>query len=234
MVIVLKINNVTKAYKDHQVLKGISLQVMDNEIKALIGVNGAGKSTLLDIVCGVKSMDEGQVLINDMSTSDKKKRLDIKYTIGYMPQSFALFNDLTVEENLKYLRAVYKMDIDIDKVIDKCNLSTYRRVIASSLSGGYRQLLSLAGAIVHNPKLLILDEPTSAMDPLFRKDFWKIVKEYKCSGGTVLVITHYLEELLECESFACLSEGIIKYDGRVKEFRKEGFINIEEVLKKFG
>ena len=231
----LKINNVYKAYKTNQVLKGITTEVNKGEIKGLIGVNGAGKSTLIELVCGVKSIDSGEILLDGIDVKDQSRRNEIKYIIGYMPQSFTLFNDLTVRENMGYLSAVYGLDenMAVDRVLNLCNLTSMADRLAQNLSGGYRQLLSLAGAIIHSPKLLILDEPTSAMDPLFRKSFWKIVKSCRDEGCTVLVITHYMEELFECDSFACISSGKIAFDGETSRFKHLGELNIEKILEMY-
>ena len=230
----LKITNLKKSYKQKVVLDGLNFELKPKTIKALIGVNGAGKSTLIELICGVKKFDEGMILINGIDILDKKNAKTLKYTFGYMPQSFCLYNDLTVRENLEYLTSIYHIDVDVNSLIKTCNLEEYEMTLAGNLSGGYKQLLSLAGAMVHDPELLILDEPTSAMDPIFRRNFWHIIKDYNKKGKTILVITHYLEELLECQSFACLSKGKISYDGNVGEFKKAGFVNIEEVLKKFS
>jgi ABC-2 type transport system ATP-binding protein len=231
----LRIKNVYKSYKDKNVLKGVSFYVQKGEIKGLVGVNGAGKSTLIEIICGVKSYDCGEIFINGFDTSDKKSKKKIKEVIGYMPQSFSLFNDLTVEENLGYLCAIYNLDIfRADEIIDLCGLKEHRKVLARNLSGGYRQLLSMAGAIIHSPKLLILDEPTSAMDPVFRRKFWEIVKQCHKNGElTVLVITHYMEELVECDNFVCLANGKVSFDGSLSEYKKDGMLNIEQILNKY-
>ncbi len=234
MEIMLKIENVYKNYKKLEVLKGVTFSVKQNEIKGFVGINGAGKSTLIEIICGVKKLDKGDIFISDINIAERKRNKEIKALIGYMPQSFALFNDLTVKENLGYLCAVYGLDekVRISEVIKTCNLVGKENVLASNLSGGYRQLLSLAGAIIHQPKILILDEPSSAMDPLFRKEFWKIIKKYRKNGATVLLITHHMEELNECDSFALLKEGKIAIDKSVKEYAKNGLINIDKLLNK--
>lgn len=231
----LKINNVFKSYKAKQVLKGVNLEVKQNEIKGLIGVNGAGKSTLIELICGVKTFSEGEIFVNNINVKDKKQNKQLKYTFGYMPQRFTLFNDLTVKENLGYLASVYKLDkTSIENVIEVCGLQSHEKILAQNLSGGYRQLLSLAGAIIHSPKLLILDEPTSAMDPLFRKKFWKVIKNYQTQGATILIITHYMEELNQCDSFACLANGKICFDGKVEDFSSKGMLDIDEILKKYN
>lgn len=228
----LRIENVFKNYGKLEVLKGISFNVKEGEIKALIGVNGAGKTTLIELICGVKPFDFGKIYIQDNDISNKSKRKYLKKLIGYMPQTFSLFNDLTVKENLGYLCSVYNISkTKANEIINLCNLQNHKDIIAKNLSGGYRQLLSLASAIIHSPKMLILDEPTSAMDPIFRRKFWEIIDCCRENGMTIFVITHFLEELLECDSFICLSQGEIKFDGKVKDFKKNGFIDIKKIVK---
>ena len=230
----LKIINLHKSYKTKKVLKGVNLHLKSGEIKGLIGVNGAGKSTLIECVCGVKQFDAGEIFIDNINIKDKKQKTHMKHTIGYMPQSFSLFNDLTVEENLGYLCSVY--DISYSKVqetLDICYLNDHKKVLAKNLSGGYRQLLSMAGSIIHSPKLLILDEPTASMDPIFRRRFWGIVNKCKENNTTVLVITHYMEELIECDNFTCLSDGKVSFNGTLNEYKQNGVLNIEEILKKY-
>ena len=232
----LKVQNVFKSYKDKKVLKGINLHVKQGEIKGLIGVNGSGKSTLIECVCGVKNFDDGEILVDGVNTLDKKNKNTIKNTIGYMPQAFGMFNDLTVEENLRYLCAIYKLDENtcVENAIKACYLDNYRSILAKNLSGGYRQLLSMASAIIHNPKFLILDEPTASMDPIFRRQFWQIVNNCRKNNTTVLVITHYMEELVECDNFACLANGKVAFEGSVSDFKKEGMLDMESLLNKYS
>ena len=228
----LKIKDVYKSYKDKQVLKGVSFDVLDKEVKAIIGVNGAGKSTLIEIVCNVKKADSGEIYLNDYNVFDKKNSLKIKKIFGYMPQSFCMFNDLTVKENLGYVATIYNLDNSVvEKTIKDCGLEKYSKTLAKNLSGGYRQLLSMATALIHSPDIIILDEPTSSMDPIFRKKFWEIIHNYKKQDKMVLLITHYLEELMQCNSFVCLSDGKICYDGKVDDFKEKGLLNIEKVLE---
>ena len=218
-----------------EVLKGVSLHIKTGEIKGLIGVNGAGKSTLIECVCGVKKFDDGEIFVDNINILDKKNKNKIKYSIGYMPQTFGMFNDLTVEENLGYLCAIYHLDdkVEVDRVIEQCYLQEHRKILAKNLSGGYRQLLSMACAIIHNPKFLILDEPTASMDPIFRRQFWKIVNDYRKSNKTILVITHYMEELVECDNFICLN-GKVAFEGSVNDFKKEGMLDMEGLLSKYS
>lgn len=229
----LVVENVFKSYKNKEVLKGVNFNIAKNEIKALIGINGAGKSTLVEIICNVKKYDSGKILLNGVDISSKRARDKNKFLFGYMPQSFCMFTDLTVKENLSYVASVYNLpESQVDDVIKTCNLGSYSNVIVKNLSGGYKQLLSMAVAIIHKPKFLVLDEPTTAMDPLFRKQFWKIVKKFRKNGGTVMLITHYVEELLECDSFACLAGGKIVLDESVDKIKKQNFVDIEKILRK--
>ena len=234
--IMLKVKQVYKSYKDKQVLKGLDMQVKKGEIKGLIGINGSGKSTLIECVCGVKSLDKGEIFINDINILDKSNKNIVKHTIGYMPQAFSLFHDLTVEENLGYLSAIYNLDEHqcVESAIKTCYLQDHRKTLAKNLSGGYKQLLSMAGAIIHSPKLLILDEPTASMDPLFRRQFWQIVGNCRKNDTTVLVITHYMEELVECDNFVCLAGGKVAFEGSVNDFKKEGLLDMESLLSKYS
>ena len=232
--VMLEIKNIKKKYGKNYVLRDVSLSVKTGEIKALVGANGAGKSTLIEIMCGIKLADAGSIIFDGKNIFENKERREFSRCSGFMPQHFNLFPDLTVYENLQYVCAVYNiMSSNVEKVIEQCHLESYTNIYAKNLSGGYKQLLSLAAAIVHQPRLIILDEPTAAMDPVFRAKFWLIMSQYKKRGVTILLITHYLEELLKCDSFACLSNGEIAYDGPVADFYKDGFIDIESVLRKF-
>ena len=232
----LKIKNLQKSYKKKKVLKGVDLHIKKGEIVGLIGLNGAGKSTLIECVCGIKKFDSGEILINDFNILDKKNKKAIKHSIGYVPQTFSLYGDLTVEENLKYLSALYNLkdNFYVENALKTCHLENNRKVLAKNLSGGYKQLLSMAGAIIHNPKFLILDEPTASMDPIFRRKFWKIVNNCRKKDTTILVITHYLEELMECDNFICLANGKISFSGSVNDFKKEGLVDMESLLNKYS
>lgn len=228
----LKIKDLCKSYGKTPVLKGVNFHVKENEIKAIIGMNGAGKSTMLENVCGIKPFNSGTIEVAGLSINNSKSRQAVKQIIGYMPQKFGMFSDLTVEENLKWLAAVYQVDDSVvESVMEQCFIIDKRKALAQNLSGGYKQLLSLAGAIIHKPKLLILDEPTAAMDPLFRDKFWMILKQAKQNGATIVVITHHIEELNYCDSFACLYCGEIVHEALVEQHRTNNVLNIEEVLK---
>ena len=230
----IKNKNLNKSYKNNHVLNNLCLEINDkNDILALVGVNGSGKSTLIEIICGVKKKDNGKILFNDTDITNKKFITEFKKKIGYMPQNFSLFNDLTVKENLEYLYWIYNLNdfSIIEKTIKKCFLKDKENVLAENLSGGYRQLVSLAGAILHNPQFLILDEPTSAMDPLFRKQFWSIIKDCNKKETSILVTTHYAEEIFNCKNIVFLSDGQIIHKNKVADIFENGkFNSIDQVL----
>ncbi len=210
--LILSIKGIKKSYGKVNVLKNVSFDINKGQIVALLGVNGAGKSTLIEIICNVKSYDYGTI------TSNIKQK-----EIGYMPQSFSLFADLTVKENLEYFAVLYDITKQrIGQVLELCKLEGKKNMLCKNLSGGYKQLVSLAVAILHNPKFLILDEPTSAMDPLFREIFWGVIKDYVANNGTVMVTTHYMEEINMCNKLMILSSGEIVYDAFVKDTFKKG------------
>ena len=230
----LEVKGVQKTFGKKKVLQGVDLTVEDGEIKGLIGINGAGKSTLIECVCGTKKPDSGEIYIDHKNVLNRKGRKEVKSLIGYMPQTFRMFNDLTVEENLRYLCAVYGLPVEKSgDVMECCRIADAAKVLAGNLSGGYRQLLSMASALLHSPKFLILDEPTAAMDPIFRRQFWDILREYRKNDATILVITHYLEELVECDSFVCLANGKAAFNGTLAEFKQDGLLNIEQILNKY-
>lgn len=210
---VLKVNNIYKTYGKTDVLKGVSFTVHKG-ITALIGINGAGKSTLINIICGIVKPTSGNVIFYENN-------------FGYMPQKPSLFNELTVYENLLYFANIYKIEKNqIENVLDTCKLVKFKNTYFKNLSGGYKQLCSLAVAILHDPGFIILDEPTSAMDPIFKDYFWEIICKLKSNNKTILCITHSLEELSICDNLLVLENGIIIYDGKIKKH-----ITIEEFKK---
>lgn len=231
---IISIKSLNKSYGKNEVLTNLDLTLQQGDIVALVGINGSGKSTLIEIICGIKKANSGNVYILNKSITNARERKNTKKTIGYMPQHFCLFNDLTVKENLLYMASIYELQKEnvVNEIIEKCYLKEVENYLAKNLSGGYKQLLSLASAIIHNPKLLILDEPTSAMDPLFRKRFWKIIKYYnKTQNTTVLVTTHYMEEIFECDNIMFLSAGKIIHSNPVNQIFENGkFKTINEVL----
>lgn len=229
----IEVKNLVKKYGNNVVLNNVSLKVKKKKITAIVGLNGSGKSTLLDIICGVKPFDSGQVLVDG---KDIKTNFDYKYEFGYVPQNFSLFLDLTVRENIEYIANVFGVESKekIDDVLSTCFLSEKQNYLSSNLSGGYKQLLSLACALISRPKILILDEPTSAMDPIYRNKFWKIISYFNKNGNTVLVSSHYLEEISKADEICLLSKNgkILKIEKSELENRTIDEIYLKEANKK--
>lgn len=230
---ILEVKNLNKSYGKQKVLKDLNISIKKREIVALVGVNGSGKSTLMDIICGIKKANSGQIFFDHKNISIKKNLYQMKMNISYFPQNFSLFSDLTVKENLEYRMAVYGLSNSerIYEVMRICYLRDHENKLAKDLSGGFKQLLSLAVTIINNPDLLIMDEPTSSMDPVFRKRFWNIIHALHKKGSTVFVTTHYIEEISECDRVICLSDGKNIHETTIENIFENGkFLTVEEML----
>ena len=229
---ILRAEQLTKSFGKKRVLQGVDLSLREGMAYALVGVNGAGKSTLIELLCGVRRPDSGCIRMQGQPLLHRTRAH--RSAVGYMPQQGALFPDLTVRENLLYLGTIYEIEQPETRAAEieqLCFLSSYAHTLWRRLSGGYRQLTSLAAAILHRPPLLILDEPTSAMDPLFRRQFWQIIHRLKEEGTTILVSTHHVEEIGECDRMLCLSGGHIVHEVAVSEMYEDGrFQSVDEVL----
>lgn len=220
---ILEVKNLHKNFKNFKVLSDVNFTIYKGDIACLVGVNGSGKSTLLECILGIQKPSCGEIIGLD----------NFKEEIGYVSQNFSHFLDLTVLENVLYFANLYDINQErVEEVLNICFLSERKSFIVKKLSGGYKQLLSLAIALLHKPKFLILDEPTSAMDPMFRTCFWKIVHDFNKGGGTVLIVTHFSEEILECSRLIILSKGQVSYDKDILSLCKSKNISkIIEIIK---
>jgi ABC-type multidrug transport system ATPase subunit len=193
----LSIQNVSRAYDKVQALDDFSLAVEEGQIVALVGPDGAGKTTLIRIICHLLDADKGLVSIGGM---DVAKDFDkIKPLLGYMPQTFSLYPDLSIEENLTFYAGIYGYTGEPfkkkrEELYRFSQLGPFAKRRAGALSGGMKQKLALSCALLHDPKLLVLDEPTTGVDPLSRRYFWEMLGELKKQGSTILVSTPYMDE----------------------------------------
>jgi len=190
----IKIEKVSKSYKNVVALDEVSLTVEDNSMFALLGFNGAGKSTLINIICSLIKKDAGKVWVNDLDLDSSVN--DIRQIVGLMPQENAIANNLTVAENLAFMADLYGVEnssVLVDELLNKLSLTSKKNARAKQLSGGQKRRLNLGMALISKPKVLILDEPTLGLDVKSRRDLWEIVQKYK-QKNTVLFTTHYLEE----------------------------------------
>jgi ABC-2 type transport system ATP-binding protein len=195
---------------------GLDLTVRRREVYGFLGPNGSGKSTTIRMLCGLLNPSAGEIDVLGCRIPQDAEVL--KRRIGYMTQKFSLYEDLTVDENLAFLAAVHDMPRAkarprIEELIERFWLRAQRKQLAGTLSGGQKQRLALAGTVLHKPDLLFLDEPTSAVDPQSRREFWDSLFELADQGTTLLVSTHYMDEAERCTRLAILDRGRIVADG---------------------
>lgn len=210
----IDVKGLRKSFHHKEVVKGIDVQVPKGVIFGFLGPNGSGKTTSIRMMCGLLKADagEGQVLGFDMRTQSAA----IKRRIGYMTQRFSLYEELSVEENLWFVARAYAvadMMAQVEKVIADMKLEPYREQLAGTLSGGWKQRLALASCLLHQPELLLLDEPTAGVDPKARRDFWNEIHHLAAAGITVLVTTHYMDEVARCHQITYISNGILVASG---------------------
>jgi ABC-2 type transport system ATP-binding protein len=199
-----------------QAVDGIDVDVRHGEVYGFLGPNGSGKSTTIRMLCGLLLPSAGEIEVLGLKIPAQSEQL--KRRIGYMTQRFALYEDLTVRENLDFLASIHGLRGKrgrhrIEEVMERYWLREISRQLAGTLSGGQRQRLSLAGTVLHKPDLLFLDEPTSAVDPQSRREFWDSLFELADQGTTLLVSTHYMDEAERCTRLAILDHGRIATDG---------------------
>jgi ABC-2 type transport system ATP-binding protein len=208
----IEIRGLKKAYEDTEALRGISLEVNSGEMFGMIGPDGAGKTTAMRILCGLLDMDEGECTI--MGKDVKTEVRQVRSIIGYMPQRFSLYPDLTVSENLRFFADLFQVpreerDKKLKQLLDFSALEPFQKRRAAQLSGGMKQKLALSCTLIHTPEVLILDEPTTGVDPVSRQEFWNILSELKQGGVTILVSTPYMEEAELCDHVALIHKGEI-------------------------
>ena len=206
----IEIKNIYKSYKDAKALENISFEVKKGEIFGLIGPDGAGKTTLFRILTTLLLKDSGSASVEGFDVEKDYKA--IRNIIGYMPGRFSLYQDLTVEENLKFFATIFDTSIEDNYELIKdiyVQIEPFRKRKAGQLSGGMKQKLALCCALIHQPKVLFLDEPTTGVDPVSRHEFWEMLKKLKDKGITIMVSTPYMDEASLCDRIALIQSGRI-------------------------
>ncbi|MGO4503876.1 MULTISPECIES: ABC transporter ATP-binding protein [unclassified Dyella] len=210
----------TKRFGALVAVNSVNLDVPRACVYGFLGPNGSGKSTTIRMLCGLLTPSEGKIDVLGLRIPEQAEAL--KRRIGYMTQKFSLFEDLSVRQNLEFLATVqglsrHETRARVDELLQRYRLDDRQQQLAGTMSGGQKQRLALAGAIVHKPELLFLDEPTSAVDPESRRDFWEKLFELADAGTTILVSTHYMDEAERCHRLAILDTGNLVADGTPKE-----------------
>src|SRR4051812_34317184 len=214
----IDVTGVTKRFGDKTVVDAIDLQVKRGEIYGFLGPNGSGKTTFIRMLCGLLTPDAGSgtCLGYDVRT----QQAEIKKHVGYMTQKFSYYEDLSIRENLDFIARIYDVPdraAAVQHSLDRLGLANRSRQLAGQLSGGWKQRLALAACLIHQPQLLLLDEPTAGVDPKARRDFWDEIHQLAADGLTVLITTHYMDEAERCHRLAYLAYGSLLARGTVDE-----------------
>jgi ABC-2 type transport system ATP-binding protein len=215
---VIAVRGLTKRFGDKTVVDNVDLNVKRGEIVGFLGPNGSGKTTTIRLICGLLHADagEGTALGHDIRTESGL----IKMQTGYMTQRFSFYEDLTIRENLDFVARLYDLKPRkeyVDRTLERLGLTNRQNQLAGNLSGGWKQRLALAACVMHEPKLLLLDEPTAGVDPKARREFWDEIHALADEGLTVLVSTHYMDEAERCHRIVYIAYGTIVARGAVKD-----------------
>ncbi len=241
------VNNLTKKFGSFTAVDNVSFEVNRGDIFGFLGANGAGKSTTIRMLTGILEPTSGDAIVGGYSI--KKEPDKVKTQIGYMSQKFSLYNDLTVEENIRFFAGVYGLTGKQYQerkswVLKVADLKGKEKLLTASLPGGIKQRLALGTAVIHEPKIVFLDEPTSGVDPVSRRNFWDLIHELSFAGTTVLVTTHYLDEAEFCSDIILINAGRLIAQGNSKtlktnyikntilEIESERIVDSMEILEK--
>lgn len=218
----IEVQNLTKKFGSFTAVDNVSFSVKQGEIFGFLGANGAGKSTTIRMLTGILEPTSGDALVGGYSVMKQPDK--VKTKIGYMSQKFSLYNDLTVEENIRFFAGVYglagmKYEERKKWALKVANLEGKEKLLTGSLPGGIKQRLALGTAVIHEPKIVFLDEPTSGVDPISRRNFWDLINDLSAEGITVLVTTHYLEEAEFCNDIILINASRLIAHGNPKELK---------------
>jgi ABC-2 type transport system ATP-binding protein len=230
----VEIRDLVKTFDHFTAVDQISLQVARGEIFGFLGPNGAGKSTTIRILCGLLRPTAGRARVAGFDVAREPER--VRQHIGYVSQKFSLYDDLTVEENLDFFGGVYGVEPELlarrkEYALSMAGLEDRRGTMTRLLPGGFKQRLALGCAILHEPPILFLDEPTSGVDPIARRGFWDLIRRLSAAGHTVFVTTHYMDEAEYCDRLALMYRGRIIALGAPAELKAQlGLPSLEEVF----
>jgi ABC-2 type transport system ATP-binding protein len=235
---VIKVRNLVKKFGRFVANDNLNFDVYEGEIFGFLGANGAGKTTAIRILSGLSEPSSGEVMVAGFDA--RKESEKIKRNIGYMCQKFSLYEDLTVKENITLYGGIYGMNIQLirkrtDELLDKLNFRQYRDRLISDLPLGLRQKLAFSVALLHEPRIVFLDEPTGGVDPITRRQFWEMIYETATRGITVFVTTHYMDEAEYCDRISIMSEGrIVALDTPENLKKQYNSSSVEEIFIKIA
>lgn len=220
----IEVNNLTRKFGNFTAVDNVSFSVKEGEIFGFLGANGAGKSTTIRMLCGILAPTSGDATVGGFSVMNEPDK--VKENIGYMSQKFSLYNDLSVIENIEFFGGIYGLSADkIEErkkwVLDIANLKGKEKLLTGSLPGGIKQRLALGTAVIHEPKIVFLDEPTSGVDPISRRNFWDLINDLSANGTTILVTTHYLEEAEYCNNIILINAGKLIAEGNAQKLKTD-------------
>ena len=207
---VIKIDDLKKRFGDVLAVNGVTYSVAKGEMFGLVGPDGAGKTTTIRCLCGLLTPNEGNIQV--LGSDIKKNKKEIQNKIGYLSQKFSLYGDLSIDENIEFFAKIHDVrnyDERRNQLLDFTRLTPFRKRIADKLSGGMKQKLALACSLIHKPEIIFLDEPTTGVDPVSRRDFWKILSDLQKDGITIFMSTPYLDEAERCNRVALMDKGKI-------------------------
>jgi ABC-2 type transport system ATP-binding protein len=218
---IIKIENVTKKFDAVVALNNLSLEIKKGEMFGFVGPDGAGKTTTIRLMCGIYKPDNGKVSI--LGYDSIKESHKIKNKIGYLSQKFSLYGDLSIDENIEFfaeIHGVREYKKRRDELLEFTRLTPFRKRYAENLSGGMKQKLALACTLIHTPDILFLDEPTTGVDPVSRRDFWKILSDVQKQGITIFITTPYLDEAERCNRVGLINKGSMMNVDNPQELKK--------------
>ena len=219
--VAVRLSHVSKRYGAVEALSGLSLDVQRGHMLGLIGPDGAGKTTAIRLMCGLLHADAGEIRV--LGSDPVREHRRITERVGYLSQRFSLYGDLTIDENIAFfaeIHGVREYRRRRDQLLDMMQLTPFRTRLADRLSGGMKQKLALACTLVHEPEVILLDEPTTGVDPLSRREFWKLLSEFLATGITILMSTPYLDEAERCTRVALLHEGRVLAEDDPRNLRR--------------
>jgi ABC-2 type transport system ATP-binding protein len=214
----IEVEDLTKRFGGRTVVDHIAMRVRKGAIYGFLGPNGRGKTTTIRMMCGLLTPDEGRGTV--LGFDVRREAARIKREVGYMTQRFSLYEDLSIEENLDFVARMYGVPARarrVSEALDQLGLAARRAQLAGNLSGGWKQRLALAACLIHEPRLLLLDEPTAGVDPAARREFWDHIHDLAHAGMTVLVSTHYMDEAERCHELAYIADGRLIANGTLDE-----------------